>query len=141
MKTSARRAEQQRHMNVLQRRLDDERRAHGLTYAELGRLAGMSTGAAHYLLNGPMKRMPKRMHEHLVGMSKALPGVTLAELMRLAGKVFGISVYSRRGERFEIQVASTRPLSDDELAAVEAHVDALQALLDVDRDQAAAAAG
>ena len=133
---SARRRERQRTMNALQRRLDDARIEAGLTYAQLAAKAGMSTGAAQHLIAKPMPRTPK--HERLAGMSRAL-GIPLAELKVLAGKVFGIYVYDRTGERFEIHVASSRPLSQRDLIAVDSTLSALEALLDAPADVDASA--
>jgi transcriptional regulator with XRE-family HTH domain len=124
-------------MNALQRRLDDARLDLGLTYAQLAAKAGISTGAAQYLIAEPMKKMPKL--DRLRAMSRAT-GIPFAELHALAGKVFGIYVYERRGDRFEIHVASSRPLTADDLTAVEQQVDALEALL-ADGPQAAAEHG
>lgn len=113
-------------MNPLQRRLDNARLDLGLTFAELGKRAGMTTGAANYMIAGPMRRFPKP--GRLEGMSHAT-GIPLAELKELAGKTFGVYVYDRRGDRFEIHVASSRPLTADDLTAVEAQVAALEVLL------------
>ena len=131
---SARKAERQRTMNALQRRLDDARIELGLTFAQLSEKAGMRPGAAYHMISGKMARMPK--HERLAGMSRAT-GIPLSELKVLAGKVFGIYVYDRRGARFEIHVASSRPLNGRDLTAVDSLVEALEALLDDDQAGAA----
>jgi transcriptional regulator with XRE-family HTH domain len=127
-------------MNLLQRRLDDARIELGLTFAQLAKRAGMTTGAAQYMISGPMRRWPKP--GRLEGMSAAT-GIPMAELRALLGRVFGIYIYDRRGARFEIHVASSRPLTDAELAAVGERVDALEALLDdpAEHDQPATATG
>jgi transcriptional regulator with XRE-family HTH domain len=127
---SARRAEEQRGLNALQVLIDNARLAKGrgrrrLSYREMSERSGLDipVSTLRHLCADEMRNPPKR--EHLEGVAKALD-LELAELQRVAGAVFGWNVYGARDAKVELLVASVAQLSDRDLEAVRALVDALR---------------
>lgn len=120
------REDRQQGMNTLQVLLDDARHHPDgtvrVTQQRLAALTGISRGRVQYILRAQTRTAPPL--EDLERLAAAL-GLEMVQVQNAAGQVYGWNLYATRTDKMQRLVASTSRLTEHQLDAVQALVDAL----------------